>query len=159
MTQPTGLCPNCATLSTWQVENISWNLPPTGGDYDWIETDATMCCTNCQANFQARVRVDIDSSQIERLISSPMPTITGEWQYSVVAYINKRAEDFFSVEVVAMFCSHAEAEQALVELGGGFDVTYRRLGILRLTPDGYQELDGTALDDSANRLLTYALQT
>lgn len=61
-------CPNCKKLSNAKVSNISYSLPPTGGDYDWMETSAKVTCADCNNTYEARVKVDLESQNVEEIV-------------------------------------------------------------------------------------------
>lgn len=155
MSNLTGLCPTCGETNPWRFGGIRLSLPPTGGDYTWVETDATAHCPACGAAIPVRVRVDLDNGQIDRLVHSPLPAIPDRRWY-VVARIRKHAATLVSVAVLA-FAETAEVAQAHLQRAGGpyGQGSYEERCMLELSAAGFRRLDGTPLHASANGSIQY----
>ena len=150
-----GLCPNCGRVSQWSFKNYSLSLPPTGGDYEWVETDAQTTCPHCQHNFQVRIRVDLDNQQYITLINSPFPTDVA-WHCYVVADVKVWGENDVSITIRHIADHLATAETELAARGGAYQGWHDWRNVLRLSGAGYEKLDGTRLPDSAKNFLKYA---
>ncbi len=153
-----GLCPECGRVGRWSFHNYSLSLPPTGGDYEWVETDAQTTCPHCKTSIKVRIRVDLDDQSSKSLIYSPFPTRTrADWHCYVVARVRMWSKEDVGVMVLAFAEDVAGAEQALQASGGGYHSGYERREVLRLSAAGYQALDGTWLPESAKSGLRYDL--
>ena len=147
-----GLCPFCGRLGRWAFQ-YSLSLPPTGGDYEWAETDAQTECPHCTQPITARIRVDLDGSN-PRLVSSPFPTLA-DWHTYVVGEVRVWGETHVTVRVYAFAQDLPTAEQALLTHGGAYRSWHDWRGILHLSAAGYQELNGDWLHASAAESLQY----
>ncbi len=66
-------CPACGFIQQPIVNNPRFGLPPTGGDYEWVETDATVNCRQCQHKFEIRIQIDIESGNVNQVSYFPYP--------------------------------------------------------------------------------------
>ncbi|MDX2255604.1 MAG: hypothetical protein NW214_08830 [Pseudanabaenaceae cyanobacterium bins.39] len=60
-------CPACGFLQTPNISYTDFALPPTGGDYEWLETDAMISCIRCQHGFRVRVQIDLETGSINKI--------------------------------------------------------------------------------------------
>jgi len=65
-------CPQCNTEETLSSASPGM-APPTGGDYDWVESDHDYSCSHCQKVFRVRLRTSLDGGEILLCLSSPKP--------------------------------------------------------------------------------------
>lgn len=97
-------CPECGHIHTPILSNISWSLPPTGGDYEWVETEAQATCKNCSHRFEVRVQIDIDSNQVNKIVYFPYPAS---------AIIFAMIEDLsYAVKILKLFDNAESAQKA-----------------------------------------------
>ncbi len=57
-------CPTCHTKGSPSFSGLRISLAPTGGDYDWIETDAKAHCKHCGHSYDVRVQYDLDLQKV-----------------------------------------------------------------------------------------------
>jgi hypothetical protein len=150
-----GFCPHCAVVGPWSFGSVGGGLPPTGGDYSWMETDTQATCAACGARFPVRVRVDLDTWELDRLISSPLPSAALGVMYAA-ARVRNHATNLVAVTVFGIAPSQTEAETILAAAGGAYDGGYEQRCVLELSAAGFRRLDGTPLHASANQVLAYA---
>ena len=149
-----GLCPHCGHVGRWSFHNYSLSLPPTGGDYEWVETDALTSCPHCQSEIKVRIRVDLDDQRYIRLISSPFPTVA-DWRCYVVGDVYVWGENDVSVTVRHIAQDVSGAEAGLAACGGAYRRWHDWRGILELSHAGYVDLDGGRLPESAKQEIKY----
>jgi hypothetical protein len=149
-----GLCPYCGRVSRWLFRNYSLSLPPTGGDYEWVETDGLTTCPHCQNDIKVRIRVDLDDQRCIRLISSPFPT-TVDWHRYVVGEVRMWSKNHVSVTVRHIAEDAAEAEAKLEVYGGAYRGQHDWRGVLQMSCEGYEKLDGERLPESAKQEIKY----
>jgi hypothetical protein len=156
MSNNEGFCPHCLKVGQWQFGSVSVGFPPTGGDYEWAETDTQTTCPHCQQSFSVRVRVDLDDFS-STLIRSPWPQGEG-WAMYVVANVTRFAKDMVSVKVMAFSPALATAQEILNQRGGSYGslTQYDFRGVLKMTPAGYKSLAGKQLHRSASEDINYA---
>ncbi|NJN17865.1 MAG: CPXCG motif-containing cysteine-rich protein [Oscillochloris sp.] len=154
MSEQRGVCPFCAHVAAWRFSGVSVSLPPTGGDYEWAEVEASTGCPACAQPIAVRVRVDLDDYTVDRLISSPMPQ-TAEWRRYVAATINRHAANLVTVQVFAVAEDVATVQQALEKHGGEGHLSNLRRTVLELSQAGYREPNGAPLHASAQDAIHY----
>ncbi len=146
-----GLCPYCGALSLWTFERSNNRISATGGDYEWVEEDATALCSQCHQKIKTRIRIDLDSGSISRLVSSPLP-IQEDWHCYVVAFAHKVMSDMH-VDVVSFATDQAMSQEQLQNTTA---VSYwAKPEILELSRDGYKQLDGTQIETGSDTLIHY----
>ncbi|MDX1960694.1 MAG: hypothetical protein SFU98_19135 [Leptospiraceae bacterium] len=121
-------CPFCNQKIKPTNTNVSYSLPPTGGDYEWVETEKNETCI-CNQKFLIKVRVDLESQKITKLISIPKPKSPEIIWYSI-SEITKISGDqvVYSKEI---FNSLDELNHAKTRYPEKYLVA------LKITQDGY----------------------
>lgn len=61
-------CPSCNAKVVLSGTHSPSSLPPTGGDYDWMETEKTFTCHACQTKIPLRVRIDLETQEVIKLL-------------------------------------------------------------------------------------------
>jgi hypothetical protein len=120
-------CPQClGIVGACAVPFIA--LPPTGGDYEWLETEADVTCPNCDYTWQTRVQVDLETRGMTLV---PGPVVGPRWRKSfVVAKTTYARSEVYTIEEVRAFVTLAELE-AWCEMNPGL---FER----RLHPGAYE---------------------
>jgi hypothetical protein len=77
------ICPYCNTRNSLDRGAPIGALPPTGGDYEWQESDTKHTCANCQEKFEIRVRTSLESGELLALLSSPKPLVSSIIWYAI----------------------------------------------------------------------------
>ena len=95
-------CPNCGHIHTPEMSEISLSLPPTGGDYEWLETEANATCKACSFSFELRVRVDLDTQEVDGIVYFPYP-VSGE-VYALVRDLS------YKIDLIGFFANESEAK-------------------------------------------------
>lgn len=60
-------CPACGFLQQPEISYTGFALPPTGGDYEWVETNEMISCVKCQHGFRIRVQTDLETGSINKI--------------------------------------------------------------------------------------------
>jgi hypothetical protein len=137
----TVICPNCNTVIPASAHTIG-SLPPTGGDYEWQESDAKHTCPNCAHSFEMRVRTSLETGGLLFVRSSPKPAQAGIVWYAIASLQESyRAEvaGEQSVQVSSLCQDEATAD---IRLFNDSKKYYRPLQILKVTQAGYFDLAG-----------------
>ncbi len=66
-------CPVCGLIQQPIVNNPRFGLPPTGGDYDWVETATIVSCRDCKHEFEIRIQIAIDTRTVNQVSYFPYP--------------------------------------------------------------------------------------
>lgn len=53
---PGDRCPDCGAGCLYDPERESISLPPTGGDYEYCETNPLLICDKCGKEFRSKVK-------------------------------------------------------------------------------------------------------
>ena len=62
-------CPYCKETVLPSISGVSYGgFPPTGGDYEWMETGGKATCPNCNKTSEIRVQIDIETGKIWEII-------------------------------------------------------------------------------------------
>jgi hypothetical protein len=67
-------CPVCKTQNQLK-SNPSSTLAPTGGDYEWIETEVIEECEPCRARLAIRLSCWLDGTPIS--LAAPIKVLSG----------------------------------------------------------------------------------
>ena len=148
-----GICPACGAVQKWEFNNPSIGYPPTGGDYDWAEVPAETTCPTCKEKITARVKVDLDTHQVSKLISSPMPTQEG-WSCFAVAFVEQYGVNSILVKVLH-FASTQAAAQRLLDENHAVSVGAAAPSILKLSKNGFMYLDGNLVQSTIDEQIRY----
>lgn len=110
----TVFCPYCDSILNLTQGAAIGGLPPTGGDYEWQESDKTYTCFNCKKKFATRVRTSIETGSLLRINNVPKPK-----NQAIIWYaIGKKEKNFSDVQYVhigidALFKTAEEAQEQL----------------------------------------------
>lgn len=129
----TFLCPYCNT-KTQATANAIHSLPPTGGDYQWQESDKIHQCHSCQENFSIRVRTEVETGALLKLLATPKPQKDSIIWY-VVAKVEQSYQGAQEEKKVRVSVIFQEEEVAKRKLSGSFQV-------LKVTKAGYYAQEG-----------------
>ncbi|TAE19958.1 MAG: hypothetical protein EAZ95_00570 [Bacteroidetes bacterium] len=141
------LCPYCNQNAT-ATEGSIGSLPPTGGDYEWQESDQTHTCPHCSNSFTTRVRTSLETGKLLFVNNSPKPQQAGIVWYAV-ASVKKSywgGEDEKSVYVSALCQDEATAQ---TQLEHDSKKHYEPLQILKVTQAGYFDLAGEEIIEAS----------
>lgn len=59
-------CPVCHHIGLKRIDHGPLYLPPTGGDYEWVELTTDQCfCPICDHAFEAKVKILLENKEIE----------------------------------------------------------------------------------------------
>lgn len=81
-------CPNCDQKTQLNAKNVGGGLPPTGGDYDWVETETEHICPLCAAKYDIRVQKSLETGNITHLTVSPKPFKPDSIWYGIAYLMN-----------------------------------------------------------------------
>lgn len=136
-------CPACGTVSTAAITGARVSLAPTGGDYDWVQTDGKASCPACGHPTPVRVEIDIDSGRITSLVSSPKPSAPNVVWW-VVAAVSRHGASQSSVRAFSVHPSQAAARKVAGERA-----------VLKLDHAGYHDADGQVINDLFTDVIRY----
>ncbi|WP_027001425.1 hypothetical protein [Hugenholtzia roseola] len=121
-------CPYCDFSFQLNGKHFSGGLPPTGGDYEWSESDTKRKCPSCQGEIPLRLRSDIETGIILKVCKSPKPFKEGITWYAVgTVYESFFEKGCFSVSVQFLFEDFAQAQKK----------AYHPYKLLKVTKEGY----------------------
>ncbi len=112
MDKTTVFCPNCdATIKLNEGDTIG-ALPPTGGDYEWQESDKEYTCIYCKEPFKTRVRTSIENGLLLLVNSFSKP----KKEHIVWYAVGFTSKSYFNVNclnimVDAIFKTQQEAQE------------------------------------------------
>lgn len=66
-------CPTCGLIQQPTVNNPRFSLPPTGGDYEWVETSTMVSCCECKHEFEIRIQINIETGNFNQVSYFPYP--------------------------------------------------------------------------------------
>lgn len=55
------------------INTPRFGLPPTGGDYEWVETGTMVNCSQCRHEFEIRIKIDIETLNVDQVSYFPYP--------------------------------------------------------------------------------------
>lgn len=140
---PSIICPYCNTKNPLYEGASLGMLPPTGGDYEWQESDTNHTCCNCQEKFEIRVRTSLESGACLLLKSSPKPLVVSIIWYAI-ATIEKNITsasqvETFNVRILEITQTEVEIQALYTKYS---QKNYPLKHILKVTQDGYFFLNG-----------------
>ncbi len=136
-------CPRClGAINARAVPLMA--LPPTGGDYEWVETEADLVCPSCDYEWRTRVRVDLETRGLTLV---PGPVEGPRWRQSFVVTKNTYARgELYTIEEVRAFAGASELEDWCHRNPGLFERRFRpgayEYARLRREEDRYYDLNG-----------------
>lgn len=148
-TQLICICPACGYIGRQQVSNAGFHLPPTGGDYDWVEAEAQAACPTCQHSYEVRVRVDLDTGNISKLVYAPFPDLQ-EFECYVFAYTIMATAVEWIIAII-----HLEKNLEAMEFwmkSKNYQGLQMDRKCLKLTSKGYFDLQGNQIPSFSSRL-------
>jgi hypothetical protein len=121
-------CPYCDFFFELNGKHFGGGLPPTGGDYEWSESDTERKCPSCEKKIKLRLRADTETGVILKVCGSPKLLNEGITWYAV-GTVNEDFWDkgFFSVAIYFLYQNFEEAQQK----------ARHPYQLLKVTKDGY----------------------
>jgi hypothetical protein len=144
----TFLCPYCNTEIPAEAGKIG-SLPPTGGDYEWQESDKKHTCPNCQNTFEMRVRTSLDTGRLLFINQTPKPKDKNIVWYAV-GTIEKSLWGADSNEKTLRISAVCQTKEvAEIKLFNHSKRHYQPLYLLYITSEGYFDMDGHKIEESS----------
>lgn len=136
------ICPYCNTRNSLDRGAPIGALPPTGGDYEWQESDTKYICTDCQEKFEIRVRTSLESGELLSLISSPKPLVNSLIWYAIATVErNNYGSELGTFDVRVFHLAQTETEiQSIFTTSR--PRSHKPIHSLKVTDQGYLFLNG-----------------
>lgn len=99
-------CPRCHNIGPKKIIAGPLFLPPTGGDYEWVDTTAESFCPICEAQFRSLVRIDLATRDFE-LTGFDGESASWETQFVLAKVYYARGEPY-STETARSFSTKEE---------------------------------------------------
>ena len=120
-------CPRCRNVVGAKAAPCLL-LPPTGGDYEWIETDAEVICPICDYLWSDRIKADLDPRAFSVI---PHQVVGPRWEKAYVAAKTSYVRgEIYGTEEVRAFATRQE----LIEWSGRHPKLFERM----LRPGAYE---------------------
>jgi len=137
----TVFCPHCDTVIPAAAHTLG-GLPPTGGDYEWQESDKTHACPNCATRFEMRVRTSIETGNLLFVNASSKPRQAGIVWYAIAAVEKSHWGTVAGEQAVYVSSLCQDQATAEIRLLNDSKKHHAPLQILKVTQDGYFDLAG-----------------
>ena len=131
-------CPYCGFAHNAGGAGDLGGLPPTGGDYEWSESDTAKTCINCGEKFSVRLRTDLETGRVIKLCAVPRPKVQNlSWFAFGVVDKNYYGAKKHLAQAISLHKSFEEAQEA----ERAYQKSYYNYQIFEVCFDGFY-LDG-----------------
>ena len=137
------ICPYCNSRNSLERGATIGALPPTGGDYEWQESDTKHTCSSCHKKLELRVRTSLESGNLLALISSPKPLVSSIVWFAIATTekntFSSTHPRTFDVRVLHLGQNEEEIQSIFATASPR---GHKPTQILKVTDEGYFSLNG-----------------